>query len=635
MSYPLLDSITGPDDVKALSGEELEALALECRKRIIEVMAVNGGHLASSLGTVELTIAMHHQFSSPDDKFLWDVGHQSYPHKLLTGRHKEFGSVRQTNGLCGFTHPEESPHDHFHAGHAGTALPLALGVAHNRDLTGRKEWVVPVIGDATLTCGMSLEALNNMPRDLERFVVVLNDNKMSISRNVGQMTNILSRLLSNPTTTRMYQELDGLINKIPGAGSFLSQQGHKVAESIKNLVSPAAFFEHFGLSYIGPVDGHDVHAMIDLFERVKDLQGPIIIHAVTNKGQGLDVAVDDPVKWHGAKPFDKDTCKFLPAKASKATFPKIFGKHMLAMAEKDPSIVAVTPAMSAGSCLDDMMDRFPDRCFDVGIAEAHSITFAGGLAYGSRMKIVASIYSTFMQRALDNIFLDVCLQELPVVIAIDRAGLAGGDGATHNGVYDIAFLNAMPNMVICQPRDGHLLKELLESSHDWGRPTAIRYPNTTTDEPDLPIAHRELGKGEVLVEGEGTLLLCLGHMCETGMEVRELLKEEGINATVVDPIFAKPLDTELLCRLLTTHDKIVTIEEHSVVSGFGSIINNFLMSHGYTNLQVLNCGIPETFVHHGSRGDLLDEIHLTPEKIVQRIHRHMGSNAKTPLPAEK
>lgn len=620
----ILSTISGPDSIKSLNLSELERLALEIRNRIIEVMAENGGHLASSMGAVELSIALHHVFDSPTDRMIWDVGHQTYPHKLLTGRNSRFDTVRKTRGLCGFTHPDESAHDHFHAGHAGTALSLAMGVAKNRDLTGRDEYIIPVIGDATLTCGLTLEALNNMSRDLKKFIVILNDNKMSISNNVGAITRILSRMLSNPTVHRLYQDIDNLVSKIPSYGPTLANQGRKITESLKNLVSPAAFFEQYGLSYIGPVDGHNIDTLIRTLEGVKDSSWPVVIHVITNKGQGLDIAVQNPITWHGVKPFDVNTCKFLPATTQKSTYPKVFGKHVLKMAETDPSIVVVTPAMSAGSCLDAMMAKFPQRCIDVGIAEGHCVTYSGGIAFGRKMKVIASVYSTFLQRALDNVFLDVCLQELPVVLAIDRAGIAGGDGATHNGIYDISFLNAMPNMVICQPRDGHLLKELLESAHSWERPVAIRYPNSTTEEPELPLQARELGKGELLAEGRGILLIGLGHMCETAMAVRQQLAADGISASVLDPIFVKPLDSELLCRLLETHDKIVTIEEHSVVSGMGAIVNNFLMTYGYTNLQVLNCGIPETFVQHGNLKDLLDDLSLSSEKIVQRIYRHFS-----------
>lgn len=628
MNQSLLSTIHSPQDLKNIPLHRLGELASEIRKRIIEIMAVNGGHLASNLGAVELTIALHRVFNSPEDKFIWDVSHQTYVHKMFTNRNDRFHTIRQFKGLCGFSHPKESEHDHFHAGHAGTALSLALGVAKNRDLSKRQEYVIPVIGDATLTCGMSLEALNNVSRDLKRFIVILNDNNMSISKNVGAITHILSRMLSNPVTNKIYQELDTLLSKIPSYGSVLSKQSHKITESLKNLVSPAAYFEQYGLSYIGPIDGHDVKKLIEVLEGVKESQWPVVIHILTKKGQGMEEAINNPVTYHGAKPFNIDTGKFLPSPTNKPTFPKIFGSHLLKMAEKDPSIVAVTPAMSAGSCLDDFMKKYPERCLDVGIAESHSITFCGGLAHGGNMKVVASIYSTFLQRAFDNLFHDVCLQELPVVFAIDRAGISGPDGSTHHGIYDIAFLNAMPNMVITQPRNGNVLKDLLESSFSWKRPAAIRYPNMTTEESETPRIHRELGKGELLAEGEGLLIIGLGHMNLCALQVRDILLKYGISATVLDPIFVKPLDTELICKLLVTHQRLVTIEEHSVVSGMGSIINHFLLSQGYNNIQVLNFGIPETFVEHGSHSELMNELGLVPEKIANKIMLQYGINER-------
>lgn len=619
-----LKTIQSPDDIKNLSIADLQLLAAEIRHRIIEVMSVNGGHLASNLGVVELTLALHKVFNSPEDKFIWDVSHQTYVHKLLTGRNNRFNQIRQFKGLCGFSHPKESPHDHFHAGHAGTALSLALGVAKNRDLTKRQEYIIPVIGDATLTCGVALEALNNISRDLKRFIVILNDNAMSISKNVGAITHILSRLLSNPTTNKIYQEVDTLVSKIPSYGALLSQQGHKITESLKNLVSPAAYFEQYGLSYIGPIDGHDVKKMIDVLEGVRESTWPVVIHVLTRKGEGMDEAIKNPISYHGAKPFSRDTGKFLPNPSTKPTFPKIFGAHILKMAEKDPSVVAVTPAMSAGSCLDDFMIKFPERCMDVGIAESHAVTYSGGIAYGGKMKVVTSIYATFIQRAFDNVFHDVCLQELPVIFAIDRAGISGPDGSTHHGIYDISFLNAMPNMVISQPRNGQILKELMEAAFSWKRPTAIRYPNLATEDYDGPLREIELGRGEVLIEEEDLLIIALGHMNQIALQTHSLLNRHGIKATVLDPIFVKPLDADLLCRLLLTHQKIVTIEEHSVMAGMGSIINNFLMRQGFSNVQVLNLGIPETFLDHGNNGDLLNEIGLTPDKIVKQIIAHFS-----------
>lgn len=622
--YQLLNQIKSPADLKKLSVDRLEQLAGEIRQRIIEVMSVSGGHLASNLGSIELTLALHKAFNAPEDKFIWDVSHQTYAHKLVTGRNDRFDQIRQHKGLCGFCDPKESPYDHFYAGHAGTALSLALGVVKNRDLTKRHEYVIPIIGDATLTCGMTLEALNNVSRDLKRFIIILNDNAMAISQNVGAITRILSRILSNPTTHKIHQEIDTLVSKIPTVGPLLSKQGHKIADSLKNLVSPATFFGQFGLSYIGPVDGHDIRSLLETFEGIKDSHWPVVVHVHTNKGQGMEVAIQNPVTYHGVKPFNPDTGKFLPVANPLPTFPKIFGSHLLKMAENDPSLVAVTPAMSCGSCLDEFMKRFPERCLDVGIAEGHAVTYCGGIAYGKKMKVVVSIYSTFLQRAFDNVFHDVCLQEAPVVFAIDRAGIAGPDGSTHNGIYDIAFLNAMPNMVITQPRNGQVLKELLESCFSWERPVAIRYPNLTTEDATAPLTHREMGKGEILAEGSDLLLIGLGHMALTALEVRNLLLKEGINATVLDPIFVKPLDSELICKLLLNHQKIVTIEEHSAISGLGSILNHFLMTQGFNHVQVMNFGVPEAFIEQGSHAKLVNELGLTPEKIAQKVLHHFA-----------
>jgi 1-deoxy-D-xylulose-5-phosphate synthase len=632
MEYKILNTIQSPKDLKDLPFPQLTLLAAEIRHRIIEVMSVNGGHLASNLGSVELTIALHKVFDAPTDKLIWDVSHQTYAHKILTGRNDRFHSIRQYKGLCGFSHPKESEYDHFYAGHAGTALSLALGAVKSRDLAQRDEFVLPIIGDATLTCGMSLEALNNMSRDLKKFIVILNDNAMSISKNVGAITQILGRMISNPTMHKLHQELDMIVSKIPSLGAILSKQGHKLSESLKHLFSPtpAVFFEQYGLSYIGPVNGHDVENLVHVFEKLKDSQWPVVVHIHTNKGQGMEEALLNPISYHGVKPFNPNTGKFLPNPSNKPTFPKVFGSHILKMAEEDPKIVAVTPAMSCGSCLDDMMAQFPDRCFDVGIAEGHCVTFCGGLAYGGNFKVFCSIYSTFLQRAFDNLFHDVCLQEIPVVFAIDRAGIAGPDGSTHNGIYDISFLNAMPNMVIAQPRNGHVLKELMESAFSWKMPAAIRYPNMATEADHLPINPRELGKGEILADGEGILILGLGHMAYTALQVRELLIAQGLSATVMDPVFVKPLDSELLCKLLISHQTVVTLEEHSLACGLGSILNHFLMSQGYADVQAINFGIPEAFIDQGSHAQIMSDLGLTAEKIVQKILQELRSLKTAP-----
>lgn len=619
MNYSRLDEISHPQDLKKFSTQELKLLAEEIRLRIMDVLAITGGHLSSNLGIVELTIALHYVFNSPSDKLLFDVGHQCYPHKILTGRNSRFHTLRQTNGICGFTHPEESVHDHFYAGHAGNTLSLALGLAKNRDLRGQDYHIVPILGDAPLTCGLTLEAMNNIPKKMKKMIVVLNDNAMAISKNVGAITSILSRFFNSPTANNIYDELTGIISKIPGYGEALANQGNRIKESLKNLISTAPFFEQFGLSYVGPIDGHDVKKLIDTLEALKNNDRPALVHVLTVKGQGMKNAINNPIPYHGAKPFDRKTGEFHPPKSSEPTFPKVFGKHLLKLAEEDPHLVAITPAMPVGSCLDAFMKRFPDRCIDVGIAEGHSITYAGGISHGGKLKVVACVYSSFLQRAFDNIYHDICVQKVPVIIAIDRAGLAFGDGVTAQGIYDISFLNAMPGMVIAQPRDGHLLKELIESAFDWNLPVAIRYPNLKTNESSHAVEKRELGKGELLASGSNLTIVALGHMTEVAMKARELLLEEGIEAAVIDPIFVKPLDEELLKKHFETARGVITIEEHALQGGLGSIINSLIVRERFTHLNVWNFGVPDILIHHGSHADLLKQCGITPENIAEQV----------------
>jgi len=615
-----LDQIQSPDDLKELTVDSLTDLCDEIRTRIIKVLSVNGGHLSSNLGIVELSVALHHVFDSPFDKFIFDTSHQSYPHKLLTGRNNRFDTIRKYKGLCGFTNPKESIHDHFYAGHAGTAFSLALGMAKSRDLLDESNHVIPILGDASLTCGLTLEALNNIPNDLKKFIVVLNDNKMSISESVGNIKNILSRLLSHPRSNKVYQEIQLLLSKIPGYGEKLAKQGQKITESLKNLVSPAAFFEQFGLTYVGPIDGHDLKKLIDTFKSIKDLKKPHVIHVMTTKGKGMPVAIENPTTYHGVKPFDIESGKFLTNSSASITFPKVFGKHLMKMMEENTKLVVVNPATPAGSCLNAVMEKFPQRCLDVGIAEGHAVTFAAGLSKLKNIKVICNIYATFSQRAFDNIFHDVCLQELPVVFTLDRAFISGPDGCTHHGVYDISFFSSMPNMVIAQPRNGHVLKELLESSISWEQPGVIRYPNLPTEELDITVKERKLGKAEILSPGSNLAIISLGHMNNLALKVKELLKKDNINPTIVDPIFVKPLDTELFYELLSTHKNIVTLEEHSLTGGLGSMVNQFIVKNELNqNVNVLNLGIPDTFVQHGKNDELYKELGLDLESIYSKI----------------
>ena len=620
----MIDENISPESLKRYSIQELELLAENIRKRIVDTLSKTGGHLSSNLGVVELTLAMHYSFNSPIDKFIFDVSHQMYPHKLLTGRDKLFDSLRQFNGLCGFSHPDESEHDHFYSGHAGTALPLALGVANQRDINNENYHVVPIIGDATLTCGLTLEALNNIDENLKNFVVILNDNKMSISKNVGNIKTILSRLINSPTSNKLYLDIQNLLAKIPTYGNLLAKQGKKVTESIKNLVSPAPFFEQLNLSYIGPIDGHNIKKLIEIFEKIKYSKHPVILHVITTKGKGLsDKALENP-SYHGVKPFHKETLEPL-SKSSKITFPKVFGSHIIEMAKKDDKLILVNPATLHGSCLDSFMEKYKPRCFDVGIAEGHCITFAAGLAYKKKLNVIVSIYSTFLQRALDNLFHDVCLQKLPIVFAIDRAGLSGPDGKTHHGIYDISFLNAMPNMIIAQPRNANILKEILNVGFSFKKPLAIRYPNLTTEEVDIPLRTLSIASYDILSRGEDVLIVSLGHMYKTALELKDKLEKIGINPTIVDPIFIKPLNENLFLTLLQTHSTIITIEEHSLNSGFGSIFNNFMIRNNIQNKNVINFGLPDKFIEHGKNEDLTKDLKLDTDSIFEKILSYIPS----------
>lgn len=590
----ILQKIQSPKELKSLSIDSLESLCEEIREEIIRVMAVNGGHLASNLGSVELIVALHYVFASPDDKIVFDTSHQIYPHKLLTGRLHEFPTIRKFKGLSGFASPAESPHDHFYAGHAGSALSQSLGVAKGRDLNKRNFHVIPFISDAPMSCGLTLEALNNVPKDLKNFIIVLNDNAWAISGAVGAMHhNILGRF-------------------------GIPRKAHREASS---------FFRAFNLKYFGPLDGHDLKTLIRTLEEAKNTTSPILLHALTNKGHGMPQAMKDPTTYHGVKPFDPESGKFHPMPNAKATFPKVFGKHVLEMARRDKDIVAVTPAMPRGSCLDGFMEEFPDRCMDVGIAEGHAVTYAGGIAYRSDKKVIASIYATFFQRALDNLFQDVCLQELPVLFALDRGGFSPQDGTTHHGIYDIGFMNAMPGMVIAQPRDGDVLKDLLESSFSWGGPSAIRYPNMVTESTDRPRIARVPGEAEILEKGKDVVIIALGHMCNLALDVRKMLLDSNIEATVIDPIFVKPLDKSLLFKLMLDHHYFITIEEHAVNSGLGAIVNSFIMQSGFNDINIMNFGIPDQFIEHGSYKDLMEQVGLTAPHIAEQIKSHLCPNA--------
>lgn len=619
MNSPLiLPTISSPKEIKALSLEDLQKLASEIHHRIIEVMAINGGHLASNLGVIELTLALHKVFQSPKDVFLFDVSHQIYTHKIITGRNNAFPTIRKFEGLSGFAHPDESDHDHFYAGHAGTALSIALGMAKARDLENRDNTIITILGDASLTCGHTLEALNNIDKGLRNFIIVLNDNAMSIARNVGNVPGILTRLIHNPLTHRISQEFTNILEKIPGCGEFLKNQSLRMKEFIKQSFPLSPFFEEFGLEYVGPIDGHNLKQVIHTLTSLQSLNMPIILHVITEKGRGMLAAQNNPITYHGVKPFDIKTGKFLPSLGKQPTFSKIFGSYLLELAMANEEIVAVTPAMPVGSCITEFMEACPDRCIDVGIAEGHCLAFAAGIAKSQNKRVFCCIYSTFLQRAFDQLFQEICLQNLPVIFAIDRAGIAGGDGITHNGIYDLGFMRAMSNLVIAQPRNGQVLCELLRLALNAAHPIAIRYPNLPTREADRPFQSRKIGKGEIILSGKEIVIIALGHKCDTALEIATILQGEGIQPTIIDPVFIQPLDEELLHSLFQTHSHIITLEEHHLSVGLGSAINDFARKAFYP-VTIYNFGIEHSIVHHGSHAQLTKSLGLDAESLATKI----------------
>lgn len=585
-----LKNIFTSDDIKSLTSNELGKLSQEIRSRIIQVMAKNGGHLGSNLGCVEIIVALHNVFDVKKTPFIFDVSHQTYTHKLLTSRQEKFEKIRQENGLSGFAHPKESPYDYFYSGHAGCALSQALGMIYSNQLINSKHPVIAIIGDAALSCGLTLEALNHVYKKTRNLIVVLNDNAMSISHGVGTIHKDILGKFSIP---------------------------RKLNKNAK------AFFEQFNFEYCGPINGHNLEALISTLKKAKASNGPILVHAHTIKGYGLEKAQTEPIDFHGVKPFDQKTCKFYPNPSKNQTFPNAFGQHIYNLLAKNEHLILITPAMSKGSCLDDAMKTFPNRVIDVGIAEGHALTFASGLAKKGKHKIVVSIYATFLQRALDNLFHDICIQNLPIIIALDRSGLSCADGPTHHGIYDMAFLIAMPNLVIAQPRDERVLKELMNIGLCHKTPFCIRYPNlsTKTNTTKEPI---KFGKGQILKKGKRVAIICLGHMYNLAFAVEDELNKHNIHASIIDPVFIKPLDTELLFDIFIDHSLVVTIEEHNISTGLGSSINNFATSNSLSGIQILNFGLKDCMIEHGNYKTILKNHGLCAESISKKIQESLS-----------
>ena len=617
-----LKDVKSPEDIKHCSLEELDRLASQVRSTIIGQVSKHGGHLASSLGVVELTLALHYVFNAPDDKIVWDVGHQAYVHKLLTGRYDRFSTLRQQGGISGFLKRNESEYDCFGAGHATTSISAALGFAVARNHFERNNNVVAVIGDGSMTGGMAFEALNNAGISKQKMTIILNDNKMSIAPNVGGFSKYLNRVISDPVYNKMRSDLDRLMRRVPGIlGSRFRDLFLQVESAAKNAVKPGAFFEDLGVRYFGPIDGHDINELIMILERVKSQPGPCIVHVLTEKGRGLDAAEKNPTKFHGCGPFDPESGLPLAPGKPNPSLTSVFGKTLLELAKKDKRIMGITAAMPTGCGLDIVAKELPDRVIDVGIAEEHAVTFAAGLACDGVVPVVA-IYSSFMQRAYDQIMHDVALQNLHVVFVLDRAGLVGADGPTHHGAFDLSFLRTVPGMTVLAPSDENELRDMLVASIDMEGPVAIRYPRGTALAESLAPASDapfDAKLPKVIEQGKGILLLGAGFMTNELKKTAAILKANGYSPTLVDARFVKPLDDECYRGLLSSHDVIVTLEDNTRIGGYGSAVMELMADLGITGKKFFRFGLPDHFVEQGEIQNLYKLLKIDGESVAKQL----------------
>ena len=617
--YPLLSRIEGPEDLRQLNEKELETLAEEVRHFLLESVSRSGGHLAAGLGTVELTIALHYVFNTPHDRLVWDVGHQAYPHKIITGRRDRLSTIRKKGGLTPFPKRAESQYDCFGVGHSSTSISAALGMAIAAILENRDQRAVAIIGDGGLTGGMAFEALNHAGSLDANLLVILNDNEMSISPNVGAMTNYLAKVLSSKLYTTVREGSKQLLGRSPTVWEL----ARRAEEHVKGMVAPGTLFEELGFNYIGPIDGHDMETLITTLSNLKELSGPQFLHIMTKKGKGYLPAERDPVAYHGVSPFDPSKDNLSKSSSSKPTYTQIFSQWLCDMAEKEPKLVAITPAMREGSGLVAFSERFPQRYFDVGIAEQHAVTVAAGMACEG-FKPVVAIYSTFLQRGYDQLIHDVAIQNLPVLFAIDRAGLVGPDGPTHAGSFDLSFLRCIPNMVVMAPADENECRQMLYTGVEYGGPVAVRYPRGTGmgASVEREMSALPIGKGEIRRHGKQIAILAFGSMVAPALEVGE-----NLDATVVNMRFVKPLDEALVLELARDHEVLITVEENVVMGGAGSAVNECLAAHRCL-LPVLNLGLPDRYIEHGSREECLAEAELDAPGIENNIQRFIRQQKK-------
>jgi len=618
MAY--LEKLTGPEDLRKLSVEQLKEVADEIRQTILNTVSQNtaGGHLASSLGAVELTLALHYMYDTPTDKLIWDVGHQGYPHKLVTGRFDKFSTLRKRDGVSGFLRRSESEHDVFGAGHAGTSISAALGMAQARDINGDDFDVVAIIGDGSMTCGLPFEGLNNAGHAGSDLLVILNDNEMSISGNVGALHKYFNQIVQSTLYNRGKEEARDILKKAP-MGDRVVNFMHKLEESAKGLIVPSIFFEDLGFRYIGPVDGHDLDELIASLKNIRTFKGPVLLHAVTQKGKGYKLAEGDAIFWHAPPNFDVESGEY--KKSAARSYTHVYGDTLVELAEKDKRVVAITAAMATGTGLVGFSEKFPDRFIDVGIAEGHAVTSAAGMA-AEGLRPFVTIYSTFLQRGYDNIMHDVALQKLPVIFAMDRAGLVGFDGPTHHGMLDIGYMRIIPNMVVMAPKDEGELRDMMVTAVEYtDGPIAFRYPRAGLTGADITSTPKALpiGKGEVIRHGNGPVaILSYGHVFTSVMKAVENLAEEGIDAAVVNARFVKPMDVELLREIAERYPVLLSVEDGAVMGGFGSAVNEVLIENEIPG-RCIALGVPDVYIEHGDQASQQEEAGISPGKIVERV----------------
>ncbi len=621
----MLYRVNSPADIRNFTLEELNSLAEEIRQKIIETVASNGGHLAASLGAVELTLALHYVFSTPEDKIVWDVGHQAYAHKIVTGRKDEFGTLRKLGGLSGFPKREESIYDVFGVGHSSTSISVASGLAEARCLTGRNYKVIAVIGDGSMTAGIAFEGLNWSGDRQKDLIIVLNDNEMSISPNVGALSSYLNRIMTGQQVTKLKSRVQGFLKTIPGIGEQMVKITKQAEESLKAFLVPGMLFEEMGFKYIGPLQGHHLDQLIKNFENIRELKGPILVHVITKKGKGYKFAEEEPSRFHGLGPFDIDTGAIPHYADAPPAYTDVFGGTMVQLASENPRVAAITAAMRHGTGLDEFARIYPERFFDVGIAEQHGVTFAAGLAVEGIIPVVA-IYSTFLQRAYDQVLHDVCLQKLPLVLALDRGGIVGDDGPTHHGLFDFSYLRSIPHMTVMAPKDENELRHMLKTAVECGVPVAIRYPRGRgMGVPiDDPLRVMELGRGEILRHGSDVALIAIGSTVYPSLQAAEMLSSQGIEATVVNSRFVKPLDGDLICDAASAAGKVITVEENVLMGGFGSAVLELFAQKGVAPRAIGRLGIDDRFVEQGTQSELRRRYRLDAEGIVEETLRIMA-----------